>query len=417
MKYWQIAAVIAFAVFADAQVTGVPCITGCSDSLSSYDYSGTPYVYVAGFYAEADGGEGEFHLEVCSVDGGSCVQGYGSSTWKRLNLDGSVEQFGAVPATSGDNSANNSYAPFFYAIQAAQAAGLGTVYVRGNQNGSRYYLDGGGTNPALAIPQGMKLQCLSAPAGQSEALIEGNWQPTGYYGAIPFTLIVPSSQTILVGQAGQFQGCEIQQAGLDTPPSNPTYRTLENGAGGYGDTGGVASFAGTAITLGNGTSGTGDNAEVRDTTIIGFNTGIYSQGNSDIKLTNVIDDSTRCFDIQKEDQGVATVSGLYCYPEMTRQVTSGFVNIADNGSGIYRVTLCILVACGGTGTYACTANQNCPMTGDTAWITDPAGAESSEGRWSLSCDGTSSTPTTYCDLVGSQSGSLSGTGTFAMGVT
>ncbi len=333
----------------NASISTGQCTSGTVSLEGSTAYDSYTYVYVAGYFNSGDGGQGGFTNNgttgCIAGDHGSIIKDAGGYCWHRQNLDGSVEQFNAIPVTSGDGNASELV--FHNAFQAAQAAGLGIVYIRGRPGtcssgcGSRYQMD-----LNLTILQGMKLQCLSAPAGQSEASVSGQWQPTGYYGAIPFTLIVPYSQTILVGQAAQFQGCEVQQAGLDTPPTTtgPTYRYLENGVGGGG---GVASFAGTAIVLGNGSDGTGDNAEVRDTTIIGFNTGIYSRGNSDIKITNVIDDSTRCLDIQKEDQGVATGTDIYCYPEMTRQVENsgnnvGLINLfASNisaNSGVYRVT-------------------------------------------------------------------------------
>jgi hypothetical protein len=252
----------------------------------------------------------------------------------------------------------------------------------------------------------MKLQCLTAPAGQSETYSGSHMQSTGYYGAIPFTLIIPSAQTIEVGQAGLFQGCEIQQAGLNTQTS-ATYRSLANT---------VAAMAGTAITLGASGNGTGDNAEVRDTTIIGFNTGIYSHNNSDIKITNVMDDSTRCADIQNESLGVATIKDFYCYPLLTREVApaqrSFFLGDIAASAGGYAATLCDVSAI--TGCTSCTSGSTCPQTGDTVWISNPQGTESTGGRWTLgSCTG--SPPTCY--LSGSNSGHLSATGTFAAGVT
>jgi hypothetical protein len=254
----------------------------------------------------------------------------------------------------------------------------------------------------------MKLKCLTAPAGQSETLSGSHMQSTGYYGAIPFTLVYPYSQTIQLGQAAQFQGCEVQQFGLNTQ-TTATYRSLATTVG---------RLAGTAITFGASGDGTGDNAEVRDTTIIGFNTGIYSNKNSNIKITNVMDDSTRCADIQNESLGVATITDFYCYPLLTRNIMAAqssffLTNIADNTHGVYRATLC---PTGIPGCSVCTSGMDCPMDGDTVWISNPQGAESTGGRWSLlNCSGTP----LACDLVGSNSTLPNPTanGTFAAGAT
>jgi hypothetical protein len=59
------------------------------------------YVYVAGYYNLADRGEGEFYnlgSVSCLSDGGSYIYNTASGDcWERLNLNGSVEQFGAIP--------------------------------------------------------------------------------------------------------------------------------------------------------------------------------------------------------------------------------------------------------------------------------------------------------------------------------
>lgn len=428
----------------DTTVFGVGCVVngnaacpGMEDGLTTATLlGGHTYIYISGYYAPGDGGQGEFKnigTGSCGSDGGSQIQDNASpkNCWQRLNLDGSVEQFGAVPASSGDNSANNSATQFSRAFAAASAAHLGAVYVKGNQNGSRYYLNGGtGSPPALIIPPRMKLQCLTAPAGQAELISGTKALPSGYYGDIPFTLIIPSTQTILLGQASQLQGCEIQQAGLATPPTTtgPTYQNLVHGTTG---TGGTASLAGTAITLGSVASspnGTADNAEVRDTAIIGFNTGIYSNGNSDIKIDNVTDDSTRCVDLEKEIQGVATIDGLYCYGDMSRQVahqlTGGgsynvdlvnlFVsNVVTNGTAGYTITFTTPCSTSDT-TGDATDCNNYPIGGDTGWLTDPGGMESAKGRWALTNCATSSTPA-HCDLNGLNTSSVGGIATFDAG--
>lgn len=241
----------------DSTLSTPPCLSG--SDLKGSSPTGT-YVYVAGYFDPADGGQGGFtqmNGTSCADGGGSVIKDSSNKCWYRQNLDGSVEQFDAVPVTSGDGNSTgySSFSSFTSAIKAAHIAGLGTVYVRGRPvlgtctpaacGGSRYYLDNGsGSGAALTILHEMKLQCLTAPAGQSE---NSAGQSQGDYNSIPFTLIVPSTQTILLGQASQLQGCEIQQAGLHTPPGG----TATFSAGIYSNK--ASGFPGKLIAGGTGT--------------------------------------------------------------------------------------------------------------------------------------------------------------------
>src|SRR5262249_17742288 len=122
-----------------------------------------------------------------------------------------------------------------------------------------------------------------------------------------------------------------------------------------------------------------------------------------------------------------TISDLYCYSLLTRQVVNGsnrnvaivnqFIsNVAPSGGpgSPYTVTLCSSSTCSGAPPFG--MGQNCPADGDIPWRTDPNGAESAKGRWTLeNCTG--SPTTTQCDLTNSSSGALTALGTFASGVT
>ena len=336
--------------------------------------------------------------------------------WQRLNFNGNVLQFGAkgdyYPNTPALPTANTQ--SFNRTETAAELAGISTITVGANATGSRFFLDQG-----FKLDPGLTLSCPMAPQGQAESV---SGSPTGDYTIVPYTLIYPNGQTIKLNQSAEI-GCNLE-SGIGT------------GIGDYGinvSCGGVTStpactppqdvrdlltnvagFAGTGITC------TGDKCKVLNSTIVGFDKGIYSSGNSDLDFSNLYVDANTCFDMNGVTVGIASLVNTHCYGLATRLLSFSFPeyqieHIADNGAGLYQVTLANNVPQSG-GCPTTSGNLICPQVGDTVWVTDPVTARSTEQRWTVQAVNYGANTT--IDLKNSQSAATTiSSATFTKGTT
>jgi hypothetical protein len=283
-----------------------------------------------------------------------------------------VAAYGAVgDGTTDDQGALNS------ALTACGSAGGGAVLL----GAQRYLIDSVG----LTVPSRCIVYC--------PAPLLGNASPTNYQTA-KFAVILNSAVTITMSSGSSWQSCPVLQKAYvnnaawgDYP--NLTQRDTLNL---------VASFAGTGFTWAVG------DVIVRDTLIGGFAVGISATAHSArTRLDHVNIDATKCL-LLDGSHDISRLSHVECFPFMVggfanAQTSLNISGIANNGSGLYRVTL--------------SATSTLPVTGDTVWISQTVvGPQSVQARhWTITA-----VDSTHFDLQGSQgTGSLTTTANTANG--
>jgi hypothetical protein len=261
-----------------------------------------------------------------------------------------VDNFGAV-----GNRVTDDTAAFTAALAACTAAGGGVVSI-----GPKGYLI---NSASLTIPLNCKLVGSLYPAPQHAR----------DYSAVPYAIILNPSFTINMGIGGTAGGTELR--GLYVLASNMVPVSTVRGGINL-----VAGFSGTAVTT------NGSDAHVIDVSILGFNTAISSSGWGRIVVDRVYFDAINGVNIDNchDTCRITDTQGTY-YTTVNipggSTLQSGITGIADNGAGLYRVTI----------------PANILVTGDVINI-GQANINSVNGRWTVTVF-----DTTHVDLQGSAS--------------
>ena len=235
------------------------------------------------------------------------------------------------------------------ALAAAVAQNVHEVWADGkNGVGDTYKIS------TLTIPSGITLKCPGpVPLPPSNNDFRG----------IP-GFIVTNNHGIIVSGGSEVDNCAIIQTKLNAAPPTTVqgWNTLQTG------------FVGTGVYC------QGDPCAAKNDLIVGFANALYSRGPTTTWYNDLQLDGTNCFTAFQAGGGIEHISGMTCAPFATRGVTnsattflslpvSGFV---DNGSGELEATL----------SSSC-STANCPLTGYTASIVQPAGAQSAGGEFTL----------------------------------
>ena len=255
-----------------------------------------------------------------------------------------VRDFGAV----GDGTTDDT-AAIQAAIDASAAQGGGTVLL-----GPRRYVV---SSAELVVKNSVFLR------GRASS---GGWRVDGNFSGVNHAILLDSDTTIRVQRNAGIEGLAILRRGL-TAPTN-----LRQGMDA------AAAFAGTAITVGDGgggnTAGNGADVTLSGLLILGFDWGIYSNGNARLRVKDVLGDCRngiyvgRAFD-------VCRISEVNWHPLVTTSrnwsnTRIAITNVADNGSGRFRVTL---------------ASAHSLKTGEMINISEvrTSGANTLYGRWTV----------------------------------
>jgi hypothetical protein len=224
-----------------------------------------------------------------------------------------VRDYGAV----GDGATDDT-AAFQAAIDAAAAQGGGVVLL-----GPRRYVISSGD---IILRNGVFLR------GRTSG---GGWRQNGDFTTVTHAILLDPARTIRVQRNGGLEGLAVLRRGMTVPNS------LREGLDA------MAAFAGTAITVGDG-SGGGGAGNGADTTlagllILGFNWGIYSYGNARLRVKDVLGDARNGLYLGNAFD-VCRISEVNWHPLVTTGRTwsnSRFAigNVTDNGVGRFRVTL------------------------------------------------------------------------------
>ena len=290
----------------------------------------------------------------------------GSSSMQVFNVTGAA-----------GNGTTDDQGPINTALTACGNAGGGWVVL---SNG-RYLVDTVG----LTVPSRCIVYC--------PVPLLGNANPTNY-SSVPYGVILNSAQTITMSKNAGWQGCPVLQKAVVNSTAWADYPTLT-----YRDLSNiVAAFAGTAFTF----NGAND-VQIRDTFVGGFAVGLSGavSGTARFQADHVNIDATKCL-LLDNSHDISRLSHVECFPFLTggqgaQQTSFNISNIANNGSGLYRVTLA--------------SPSSIPVTGDNVWISQTVvGPQSVQARrWVITV-----IDTTHLDLQGSAgTGSVAPTGTTA----
>ncbi|MDQ1079964.1 glycosyl hydrolase family 28-related protein [Pseudoroseomonas cervicalis] len=268
-----------------------------------------------------------------------------------------VRDFGAV----GDGTTDDTPA-IQAAIDAASAQGGGTVLL-----GPRRYVI---ASAELLLRENVQL------VGQQH---QGGWRTNGNFATVRYALLVDAARTIRLQRNAGLHGIAVLRRGMTAPT------TLRQGLDA------ANAFAGTAITIGNGSggnsAGNGADTSLTRLLILGFNWGIYSDANARVRICDILGDCTnglylgRSFDVSR-------VSEVNWHPLVTtaRSWSNTRLLIAavdNNGTGQFRIT---------------TATAHGLATGDIVNIAEVrlSGAPTLYGRWTVTA-----VDATRLDLQGS----------------
>ncbi|HWL79880.1 MAG TPA: glycosyl hydrolase family 28-related protein [Roseomonas sp.] len=255
-----------------------------------------------------------------------------------------VRDFGAV----GDGTTDDT-AAIQAAINAAAAQGGGTVQI-----GPRRYRV---TAAELDVKDGVFLQ--GRPGS-------GGWRQNGDFGSVRYAILLDAARTIRVRRNAGIDGIAVLRDGLTQPAS------LRQGLDA------AAAFAGTAITIGDGGSGNSDgngaDSLLSRLLILGFNWGIYSDGNARVRIQDVLGDCTNGLYLGRS-YDVSRISAVNWHPLVTTSRSWSntrllITGIGDNGGGRFRIT---------------TATAHGLASGDLVNIAEvrDSGASSAYGRWAI----------------------------------
>jgi len=287
------------------------------------------------------------------------------------NSGGGTYYVDAAPYSAAGNGTSDDQGPINAALSACSAGGGGTVVLGPH----RYLIDTVG----LTVPSRCTMYCPAPLASD------------GNFSTLKYSVILNSDVTVTMATYSQWEGCSILQKGMVQSASwagfpSMTQRQMLTL---------LSTFAGTGMTW------RFRDVSVRNTLIAGFALGINA-GNSSarVRLDHVNIDSTACL-IVDNSHDISRLSHVECFPFVTiwgTQSTSFPISgIANNGSGLYQITL--------------TSPSAVPITGDTVWIDqNVVGPQSVQARHFTA----TVIDTTHIDLQSSAgTGSVSPTGNVA----
>lgn len=163
----------------------------------------------------------------------------------------------------------------------------------------------------------------------------GGYQPGLAFNNVPYSFVVSPGATVRLRRNAALQGCAVISRGLYDAGALSTYAKAMAA---------IEGMAGVGVTIGDGTTGAsagnGTDSVVSSNLVLGFATGIATDGSSRLKITsNVLDNQTDIDHSNVFDPAEVDANRM---PIIVFGLSSRFFNVtaaANNGSGEIRVTL------------------------------------------------------------------------------
>jgi hypothetical protein len=316
--------------------------------------------------------------------------------WSILTFPATAQAPGSISGPVAPSSKQLNFTPqriFNVADYGANATGLVDAQAALNAAATACGTYGGGQigfNNGRYLVDTVGLTIPTRCVAYCPVPLYGNTNPSPYQ-SIGYSVILNSAVTITMRRNAGWQGCPVLQksavaSSLYVNYPNLTQRDTLNI---------IAAFAGTAFTI-----TAANDTQIRDTFIGGFALGInaVTSGTARAQWDHVNIDATKCL-LLDNSHDISRLTHVQCFPFMSSgyvnaQTTLGISNIANNGSGLYRITLA--------------SPSTIPVTGDTIWIDQTVvGPQSIQARrWPITA-----ISSTQFDLQGSAgTGSVSLTG-------
>lgn len=275
-----------------AQIQSVPNIA----ALRALTSNATP-VWVQGYYAPGDGGEGMFNSGTTGTDNGgtTIVTSLGTTYYRETEGDPySVKWFGAAGITASVDTL-----AFQAALNTLGAAG-GTVVMPA---GISYLIN------SITIPPGVTLK---GPFSEIGAPGASNFSPP--YGALS-SLRMTAGNTITLSGGGCIDGVFLAPSGMTFPQTT------------------AANFAGTAITA------AGDDVTLKNSMIFGFALAFTATNWGRVRIRNCNMDNLSCIYINNSED-VCHLDAIHCWPFATIQQGGLAVNLQRSGTA-YEMVNCV----------------------------------------------------------------------------
>ncbi|UFN49516.1 hypothetical protein LPC08_02390 [Roseomonas sp. OT10] len=230
------------------------------------------------------------------------------------------------------------------AIDAAAEQGGGTV-----QLGPKRYLVAGAE---LDIRPNVTLAGGISPGAQ---------RAEGDYRAVPYTLLLDPARTIRLRRNAGLVGVAVIRRGLAPPATLREALTM------------VAGFAGTAVTIGDGTNHNGSDARAESLLILGFDQAVRSVYNARVQLRDIAGDNRNGIRLE-QSYDISRLRGIHFWPFLTGNlsnlslVSRSVSGLANNGAGLIRVT---------------TAEAHGLATGDVVNLAGCQGLAAANGRFTV----------------------------------
>jgi hypothetical protein len=215
----------------------------------------------------------------------------------------------------------------------------------------------------IVVPSGVTLACSTPWAGGKDA--NGTWN----YASRPCSLVLNPSYTVSLSARSKMDGITVISSSITTQPATVQAALMM-----------VAGFGGTGITV------NGMDALIERTLILGFTTCLYSSGWERLQTRTVYGDCTNGM-VLDNSHDIARINDTEWYPFLTTNIATTTTSqsirgAADNGSGIYRITVSSTAAF---------------STGNTVWTTQIGGAQGANGKFTATV-----VDSTHIDLQGAK---------------
>lgn len=338
-------------------------------AIASKNLLNTPYIYVAGYVFANDGGQGTFVQTSCTPDPGSCFADSAGHTFKRTNLDGSVQQWGLVRGSAYDCSATTGFGVSSCTAADSILTSLNSTVVANNIP----VVSLGGMQPKVAAsytaPTNVRVDCGAQYLGNNNA--------TGFYNDFPGTIYTAHTASLLHQAGSGYSNCIVEPTYYASALPWTTVRQQIDywGQGGTAQTNGDVGVSCTVSTCND-----------SNLFILGYDNGLNTDHNSDGTYTNLQIDANVGVSAW-HNLGGRRYSNINIFTFTTHSLNGISGTYNNSNSEWWTITN---IVDDGTGQCAIQSTEHSLAdihTGDIISITNLGSREGCQGNWTVTVSG------------------------------